>query len=132
MPGLVCNKILYYIRGIDIENLFGFYYCEVENLKDDYLGLLLVRDKMGLIFPLGKWHGWYFNEELKFAKNYGYKIKVLKGYDFDRESNVFKSYIDKIYNIKSNSTNDTQKSIAKSLLNNLLDRFGISLDKPIT
>jgi len=37
-----------------------------------------------------------------------------------------------VYNIKSNPINNTQKSMAKSLLNNLLGRFGITLDKSVT
>ena len=45
---------------------------------------------------------------------------------------MFKNYIDKIYPIKSNTQNKSQKAMAKSLLNNLLGRFGISLDKAIT
>lgn len=45
---------------------------------------------------------------------------------------MFKKYIDHIYNIKANPANNTQKSIAKSLLNNLLGRFGIRLDKSVT
>jgi DNA polymerase type B, organellar and viral len=42
---------------------------------------------------------------------------------------VFKSYIYDIFDHKVNATNSTQKSIAKSLLNNLLGRFGIDLEK---
>jgi hypothetical protein len=69
---------------------------------------------------------------LKFAQENGYKIIVIKGYNFTREKDVFKNYVESIYNIKSNPKNRTQKAIAKSLLNNLLGRFGISLDKAIT
>ena len=42
---------------------------------------------------------------------------------------MFNSYIHEIYNHKVNATNSTEKSIAKSLLNNLLGRFGIDLNK---
>lgn len=42
---------------------------------------------------MAKWEVWYFSEELKFAKDHGYKIKVLKGYTFNKESNVFTDYI---------------------------------------
>jgi len=56
----------------------------------------------------------------------------LKGYTFNRESNVFNKYIHNIYGIKSNPKDSTQKSMAKSLLNNLLGRFGIQMDKPTT
>lgn len=41
-------------------------------------------------------------------------------------------YIYDVYKNKSNPVNDVQKSMAKSLLNNLLGRFGIRLDKGIT
>lgn len=112
--------------------MFGFYNCLIQTPLDDYLGLLPVRELTGLKFPLGKFNGWYFSEELAFAQTNGYKITVLNGYHFDKCKDVFKSYIDKVYSMKSNATNPVQKMMAKSLLNNLLGRFGISLDKPIT
>jgi hypothetical protein len=34
--------------------------------------------------------------------------------------------------IKSNTSNNTQESMVKSLLNSLLGIFGINLEKPIT
>ena len=40
--------------------------------------------------------------------------------------------MDKVYSIKSNPINESQKTMAKSLLNNLLGRFGINLEKPVT
>lgn len=132
MPGLIATKLQYYTKDCDINDLFGFFYCYVEAPVNSYLGLLPVRDNSGINFPVGKWTGWYFSEELKFAKENGYNISVIQGYSFNRESNVFKEYVDKIYGIKSNPINKTQKSLAKSLLNNLLGRFGISLDRAIT
>ena len=131
MPGLSANKLQFF-SDKSIDDLFGFFYCKIETPIDSYLGLLPVRNKNGIDFPLGKWEGWYFSEELKFAKDNGYKITVLKGYEFNKQTNVFKDYINKIYSIKSNPINNTQKSMAKSLLNNLLGRFGINLEKPIT
>ena len=50
---------------------------------------------------------------------------MLKGYSFNRENNVFSDYINNVYKIKSNPSNACQKAMAKSLLNNLLGRFGI-------
>ena len=84
LPGVDCYKEHYIDMNISIKNLFGFYYCEIETNNNDYLGLLPVRDKYGLYYPLGKWAGWYFSEELKFAQQNGYKIKVIKGYSFSR------------------------------------------------
>lgn len=135
MPGLNSKKF-YYLHGVNLADIpegnFGFYYCEIETPLTDYIGLLPVRSVNGLTFPLGKYSGWYFSEELKFAMSKGYKVRVLNGYYFDKVKDVFKYYIESIYKIKSNPSNPVQKQIAKSLLNNLLGRFGISLDKPIT
>lgn len=75
---------------------------------------------------------WYFSEELKFVKENGYSVTILKGYNFSKVDRVFDEYIHDIYKLKANPVNKSQKSIAKSLLNNLLGRFGISLDKPMT
>lgn len=132
MPGLNCEKLVYYNKTPDLSNLFGFFYCKVETPKDLYLGLLPIRSKFGIELPSGTWYGWYFSEELKFAEENGYKITVLNGYNFNRVSNVFTDYINSVYTIKSNPKNSSQKAIAKSLLNNLLGRFGINFEKGIS
>lgn len=97
MPG-----IKYYndIVRPNIQDLFGFFYCEIERKDKDYLGILPYRSKDGLIFPLGKWEGWYFSKELKLAQNYGYKIKIIKGYKFSKQKNVFTKYVEFLYKIK--------------------------------
>jgi hypothetical protein len=56
---------------------------------------------------------------------------VLEGYTFSREVYTCKDYINNIYRKKANAVNKTQKVIAKSLLTNLLGRFGINLEKPV-
>ena len=38
---------------------------------------------------MGKWSGGYFSEELKFAKNNGYKITILKGSNFNRTPYIY-------------------------------------------
>lgn len=80
----------------------------------------------------GEFKGWYFSEELKFASENGYQIQIIKGYQFDRTVDTFKAYIDHFYQIKANTTQAVERATAKSLLNNLLGRFGLSLNKPIT
>ena len=132
MPGLECSNMLFYTDDQKIGNLFGFFFCTVQTPLNGYLGLLPVRDPSGLTFPLGRWTGWYFSEELKFAEANGYIINVHRGYSFNKEPRVFDKYVNKIYSIKSDPINKTQKSIAKSLLNNLLGRFGINLEKSTT
>lgn len=90
LPGLECYFTDYHLTQQLIGNLFGFCYCLVEAPKDSYLGLLPVKDKSGLLFPVGKWYAWYFSEQLKFAEANGYKIRVVKGYNFSRTKYVLK------------------------------------------
>ena len=128
------NKYSYidnFNNTLNLKDLFGFFYCEIET-DSNYLGLLPVRRPEGLVMPLGKWNGWYFSEELKFASDNGYKIKVIRGYNFNKEYNVFDDYINYLYDIKSTTTNLVERAIMKSLLNNLLGRFGLNINKPIT
>jgi len=133
MPGTECTKENFLVKGSKIDNLFGFYYCEIITPNDLYFGLLSHKTENGsLIFPLGKWRGWYFSEELKFVQANGYKIKVLNGYTFNKCIDTFTSYINTIYQYKVYSKNTVDRSISKSLLNNLLGRFGIKLDKSVT
>lgn len=144
MPGLKAKKIFFFDDSENISNLFGFFYCDIESPKDIYLPILPVSNKLGLECPLGSRSGWYFSEQLKFAQENGYKIKINKSYILNREIKDFKDYIDFIYNIKCNAKSNTQRLIAKSLLNNLpfrpgiacarfrVGRFGINLGKPIT
>lgn len=54
LPGTKCSKENFIGLDVNIDTLFGFYYCCIESPKDSYLGLLPMRDKDGLRFPLGK------------------------------------------------------------------------------
>lgn len=78
MPGLDCiyKEFISPSKEMDvnIKDIFGFYYCEVETPKDIYLGLLPIRNNAGLFSPEGNWSGWYFSEEIKFAQDNGYKL----------------------------------------------------------
>lgn len=57
MPGLSCVYIDNINQNInDINNLFGFYYCDIECYKG-YLGLLSVRTDGTITQPLGKFRG---------------------------------------------------------------------------
>lgn len=132
----MCGNKYVYIEsfnnvGLDLSNLFGFFFCEVET-NYSYLGLLPLRKLEGLLMPNGKWRGWYFSEELKFAQDNGYKIKVIKGYNFNKEYNIFNKYVNYLYRIKSTTSNKVEKAVVKSLLNNLLGRFGLNINKPIS
>lgn len=143
LPGLNST----YIESLDsenyleLENLFGFFYAKVKSPSyganggaapsQTYFGLLPVNTPKGLIFPSGSFSGVWSSEELKFAKTHGYSIQVIKGYNFDREISPFINYVTELYQLKSEATG-SRKTIFKSLLNNLIGRFGMNINKPIT
>jgi hypothetical protein len=57
MPGLKCKWLeSYNTEGLDLSKLFGVFFAKVIT-NDQYLGLLPVRTKSGLIFPSGKFEG---------------------------------------------------------------------------
>jgi hypothetical protein len=54
MPGNKCTFLEdFSTTGLNLNNLFGFFYCEIE-VNNNYLGLLPVRTEEGLITPNGK------------------------------------------------------------------------------
>jgi hypothetical protein len=66
------------------------------------------------------------------AKDFGYKIKVLKGYTFESEF-IFKDFINDLYIIKSAHTKDhPMYLISKLLMNSLYGRFGMHLETFLT
>jgi hypothetical protein len=117
-------------KTLDLENLFGFFYCKVKT-KNDYLGLLPLHINNKLVLPNGEFYGTWFTEELKFAKENGYEIQVIKGYNFNKIENVFDKFVDDLYNIKTNAKG-VVKSITKLILNSSFGRFGMSIFKPET
>jgi hypothetical protein len=68
---------------------------------------------------------------LKYARDQGYEVSIIKGYNFNKIEDTFKDYILDLYNKKKNSEGFL-KTIYKSLLNNFLGRFGLNFVKPVT
>lgn len=135
MIGNLCTYIETHTEGdsLDIQKdkLFGFFYCDVKTSKDDYIGLLPYRHLGLLTYPVGEFSGWFFSPHIEFAQEHGYKIKIRKGYNFNRISNVFNDYVETIYKEKEANTG-AKRLIAKFLLNALLGRFGMHIDKKMT
>jgi DNA polymerase type B, organellar and viral len=68
---------------------------------------------------------------LKYAKENGYEIVVIKGYNFNKIEGMFNDFITNLYDKKRDSIGFL-KLIYKQLLNNFLGRFGLNFVKPIT
>ena len=133
MPGKYCKYIESYSdEGIDItkDKLFGFFYCKVKT-NNNYIGYLPFRINGLLTYPEGSFEGWFFTPQIEYAKEQGYEIKILKGYSFNRVSNVFKDFITTLYKEKEITTG-AKRVIIKFLLNSFLGRFGMHIQKQIT
>lgn len=131
MPGIKLSyEKSFSEEGLSIDKLFGVFRAIVTS-NHEKLGLLPVKNQYGLIFPTGEFEGIWTTPELKFAKEKGYKVKVIEGYNFDEVPSYFKDYILDLYKLKA-KTSGSEKLINKSLLNNLLGRFGLNIIKPVS
>lgn len=104
-----------------LDNFFGFCLVEVET-PNTLKPLLPYKDNNKTIFPIGKWTGVYFSEELKALTKYGYKFKLISGYEF-YHTDLFSEYVHHFYDKKKNSTGSL-RYIAKLHLNMLYGIFG--------
>ena len=117
-------------KSLELDNLFGYFFCRVKT-NNKYLGFLPIHFNNQLILPHGEFEGVWFSEELKFAKEQGYEIQVIKGYNFNITENIFDKFVDDLYKIRLNE-NGLVKAITKLILNSAFGRFGMSIIKPET
>jgi len=136
----MCSKFGSYIEleetevnkenSLELDNLFGFFFCRVKT-TDNYLGLLPIHLNNKLILPNGEFEGVWFSEELKFAKEQGYEIQVIKGYNYKCDENIFDNFVDDLYYKRLNSKGIV-KTITKLILNSGFGRLGMTIIKPET
>jgi hypothetical protein len=50
---------------------------------------------------------------------------MLCGYKFERGKDVFKDFVEELFNIKRFSTNEVERNTAKLMLNSVFGRFGM-------
>ncbi len=108
---------------------FGICKVTVEAPKDLDIPLLPHRVDKKLIFPRGKWTGFYCTPELQKAKRLGYKIKVHYGYRF-KAAKIFTGYVVELFDLKQNSEKGSVAYlVAKLLMNSLYGKFGQKREK---
>jgi hypothetical protein len=81
-----------------------------------------------LIFPTGEFKGIFFSSELQYAESLGYRIKLIRGYSFEKSENLFTEFVTNFYNKKSSAKNGAIRTISKLILNSLYGRMAISKD----
>ena len=116
------NPNLINLKNRTLDSFFGFAEVEVTCPTNILRPVLPFHMNGKTIYPVGTWKGVYFSEELKAVVKLGYKITLIRGYEFTR-INLFSSYVNTFYEIKRTSVG-SEKAIAKLLLNNLYGYFG--------
>lgn len=115
-------KIHNNMDNIKLEDFFGFIEVEVLCPNTVFRPVLPFHFEGKTVYPKGSWKGIYFSEELKAVVKLGYKITLIRGYEFTK-AELFSKYVHKFYEIKRTSTG-AEKAKAKLLLNNLYGYFG--------
>lgn len=79
-----------------------------------------------LLFPIGKFEGWYCHNELNKALSIGYKIKVIKSYICTEDVDLFSDYVSDLYNKRMRYKKQKSKIelAIKLCLNGLYGKFG--------
>jgi DNA polymerase type B, organellar and viral len=127
-PKAMCNPMPIEFLGesdgtkVKLENIFGFAEARITTPKDIENPLLPLKIDNETLHPLGSWIGIYFTEELKAVEKYGYKVELIKVYNFSK-ADVFSNYIKYFYDIKKTATG-ALRLIAKMHLNQLYGYFG--------
>jgi len=106
------------------KNYFGIYHINIINESTETIQLLHAKTNR-LIFPIGKWSGYYTNIEIEKALQLGYKISFNSGYFFEHKVKIFKKFITKLYKIKETSekTNPSLYLFSKICMNSLYGKF---------
>jgi hypothetical protein len=129
-PKAMCNPMPIKFLGITnclgnnvkLEEVFGFAEARITTPENLDIPLLPFKIDNETLHPLGSWIGIYFTEELKAVAEHGYKIELIKVFNFSKET-IFTKYIDYWYNIKKTATG-ALRLIAKLHLNTLYGYFG--------
>jgi len=113
----------------NLDKIFGFVFGEIYCPDESILRVPFIQHKNPITrntyCPRGKFRRLIFSEEIKYALKYGYKINVEYCYLFKRGKGLFKDYVIDHFNLKLNSKDPTQKSLAKLFLNALYGRMGM-------
>jgi hypothetical protein len=130
-PKAMCNPMPIEFLGeshgndVKLEDIFGFAKAKITAPNNLEIPLLPFKIFNETLHPLGSWIGIYFTEELKAVAKYGYKIELIKVYNFSK-ANIFTNYIKYFYNIKK-LAEGALRFIAKNHLNQLYGYFGRKL-----
>jgi hypothetical protein len=109
-----------------IQNYEGVADAEVVCPKAD-ITLLPLRIDNKLLFPYGRFRGWYSNVELRRAIDLGYSIEhTYRNIYFTRTCFPFREFVDDLYGMrmKYQADKSPMEQVCKLLMNSLYGKFG--------
>lgn len=127
-----------YSNENNLDSYFGVVFVEVETPKINGEYVLLKHpplpfrlDDGTIINPVGRWRSTYCSELVKYVRDfYGYTVKVIYGFKFNKGYNVFGDFPNKYYDIKNgvNTSVSISRPTAKLLLNSGFGRTALKID----
>lgn len=116
-------------------NEMGIYHVKILKVPDLKIPYLHTVFDERLVFPKGNFSGYYSSIEIKKALKLGYEIEFISGKIFSEKAQIFKEYVEKLYDLKVNNDEDNEDNIgkiinaalyliAKVLMNSLYGKFG--------
>ena len=108
-----------------LKHFFGFSLVKVPvTLNIPVLPLYVkIEGQDRLVFPTGTFKGYYFSEELKYAESLGCKIELIEAWEFQKGENVFRNYVEPLFELKRTGNKD-ERDVFKLCLNTLYGKWG--------
>ena len=107
------------------DGLPGYYEAEVDYPDHINIPCLPIVKDGKLIFPVGRFRGFFSSCELERAKEDGARVRIFRGVVFHISKAIFESYVNQLYEMKARAEKDgADYMIAKLYLNGLYGKFG--------
>jgi len=94
--------------------------------SNSFVPYMPFRGESKLIFPVGKFTGWYTHFEIRKAIDYGYNIlKVHETFYYKENCSPFKGFVDDLYSLrkKLKAENNKMEYVVKIVMNSLYGKF---------
>ena len=103
----------------------GFYHAEIDMPTSVNIPPLPVLKDSKLIFPVGKFTGYFVSCELEKAVELGARVKIKRGVIFGRSERIFRKYVKYFYDMKRGAQpGSALYLISKLYMNGLYGKFG--------
>lgn len=125
------NECEGFSRKLDMEKM-GFIEARVYVPENTYVPFLWAKSPIDnkFIFPTGEFKGTWSTLELNHALKQGVRILEFgKKLYFKNGGKIFEKFVTEHYNFREKSHDETEKIIAKLILNSLYGRMGIKRDR---